>query len=418
MKSTGVTRSSAIGHQFAWVSAGRRGAALLQAMLFALFARTTSPQVFGIVAGVLGVFLIAQAITDMGVTSHMTSSRASNSAASEVPTALIFNAWSSVAMTLVLILFGWILHTVTDVGFMPLTLLAFSTGFDRYASLLVTVALADGNPRLFVGNTNLRRVITLMAMIALLLLNMDGLNAFSIATVIGSIVGAVGAYLTTRRYISYRGRTRLRNLLRGSWPYWLNSIGMQLRNADVLVVAIIAGPLSSGLFASASRLTSPFRIIPTALATVLLPNVSRLRANNESLRPALRASVLVIAVSTVVYGVGALLVPLVLVPVLGHEYAGSELPIQLVLLGMPFAAVASLSGSVLQALGRARLVGYIAIGFSVGCLVIVGLGGLIDGAVGAAVGLSASFVVQSALLVAWLPSSRKRLRRERQNAIQ
>ncbi|MCR2784959.1 MULTISPECIES: oligosaccharide flippase family protein [unclassified Microbacterium] len=402
-----------ISGQFFWVSGGRFMGALLQAVTLALFARVATPALFGVVASLTGIFLLMHALTDLGVTSHMTAVRASDPASGVVSAALRFNLWSSIVMAAVLTVLAVAWSAVSGVEAGALVGLAVATSIDRYADLRATLALADGNAKIFVGNMNLRRLVTLAAFLASIAVGAPALAGLAIATVIGSLAAGLSAFALTRAVELGSDPVPLGALIRGSWPYWLNTVGTQIRNLDVAVVTAAGGPLASGFYAAASRLTSPFRIIPTAMATVLLPAVSRLRAQGRGLAPAAKPAALVVFTTSAVYAFGVLIAPWVVTLVLGAAYAGAVVPVQIVMASMPFAAVASVLGSILQGVGQTRIVGSAAIAMSSVCLVMAFVGASLSGAAGAAMGLGFSYLVQAGILSYGMIRWRRREKRGR-----
>lgn len=402
-----------ISGQFFWVSGGRVIGALLQALTLALFARAATPTLFGVVAALTGVFLLVHALTDLGVTSHMTAARASDPKSGIVSAALRFNLWSSIVMAAALALLSVVWAAVAGVPTAAVVALAVATSVDRYADLRATLALADGDAKLFVGNMNLRRIVTLLVFLVCLAAGVPALGGFALATLIGSGVAGVSAFVMTRSRGLNKDAVAFGALIRGSWPYWLNTVGTQVRNLDVAIVTAASGSLASGLYAAASRLTSPFRIIPTAMATVLLPAVSRLRAEGRGLASAAKPAALVVLSTSALYALGVLITPWAVVLLLGEQYAGAIGPVQVVLASMPFAAVASVLGSILQAVGQTRIVGSAAIVMSSLCLVMAFVGASLAGAAGAAMGLGFSYLIQAGILASGAVRWRRREKRDR-----
>lgn len=386
--------------QFVWVAGGRIAAAVIQALMLLLLARSVAPADFGIFSAIFGLGVVAQNVFDLGLGTFVIRERARDSESPLLVRALQMNSGASLLMGLV----GTTALLVTSLGdatFLTYIPLIVAMAVERNADVRLGLALADGKARINVTNLVTRRTFALVLFVPLTYLaHLDPIIAFGLASVAAATASALSAHLYIRGTDIERGtRTSVRTTLAAATPFWINSVATQARNLDALLVTVLAGPVVSGLYATASRLTGPLRILPTSLSAVLLPQATRLASDSAERRRWLRGVLKVTGVMLVFYGMLALVIPPLVPLVLGAEYAPSGTAVRIVLAGLVFAAAASLLSTTLQGWGDAAYVGKVAAVTTAVCLAAVGLGALELGASGAAIGLSLSFLVQAAALI-------------------
>lgn len=378
--------------QFAWASGARIAAAALQAVLLIVAARAVSPAEFGVLASVLGIATVVQTALDMGVSTFVTRERAAEPESGAIATALRFNTLTSLAMAVLAILALAGAGALNPV-FYFLVPLAIWMSAERTADVRLSIAFADGDVRVNSINLVSRRVAGILIFLGLLVFSVEPLLAYAIAVAIAAIGSSVFANIYVRRRVTARPDISFRQLLRLSWPYWMHSVATQLRNLDSAITAVVAGPVQAGYFSVASRLTSPLRILPTSLASVLLPNASR--AGHSDMRKLARLASLSVGLCVAIYGLVFALTPLVLPWLLGQDYAASVPSVMIVVAGLPFAAAVSLFSSLLQGAGHKHFVASVSVAASTVCLALVALMGWAWGALGAASALSSTFVLQA-----------------------
>lgn len=364
-----------------------------------LVARAVSPAEFGLLAAVLGVATLLQTTFDMGVQTFTTKERAAYGDVGTVATALRFNSVTALLVLAIATLLLVVAAIVISPAIYLLLPLAIWVSAERTADVRLVISLADGD--LNVNGINLvgRRALAIVIFIASQPLAVQPLLGYSLSVAIGGMASALFAYSYVRTRVTASPSLSFRSLLRQSWPYWVNSVATQARNLDSTVVAVVAGPLQAGLFSVSSRLTSPLRLLPTALSMVLLPNAARGDGSKVVIGGLLRLTAIAVGVSSAIYAVIFLMTPGIIAVVLGSTYADSALPVQIVLCGLPFAAVTSMLSSILQGRNHKNFVALVSTLFAVGCLAVVAVGAVVYGAVGAAIGLSGSLVLQSGAVI-------------------
>jgi O-antigen/teichoic acid export membrane protein len=391
----------ALGGQFAWVSAGRVLAAVIQAVSMLLLIRSVTPSEFGVFSAVYGLLALVQTIFDVGLPTLVIRERARDAKSATVGAALRLNDRLALAMAGVLmvsiVLAGLVIAPYYFV-FAPLALWAAA---ERNADVWLGVAIADGDAKVNTLNLVLRRVGSLVLFFLLLTgLSLDPILSFGAATAVAACVSWLFAHTFVSRRLATRTVVAPRVLLQQSWPYWVNSAATQARNIDTAITGIVAGPVQGGFYGAASRLTTPLRILPTSLASVLLPAAAR--HTSASLGKLVRLLGIVMIGFGGFYAALFAAVPWAVPTFLGPDYTGAVPALQVTALGLMFAAGASLISAPLQGVGLKKFVASVAVSTTVICLIGVVTGAALAGAVGAAVGLAFSYVVQSSLLLSRL----------------
>ncbi|WP_165384849.1 oligosaccharide flippase family protein [Cryobacterium sp. SO1] len=393
-----TARRYRVGGQFAWVSGGRILAALIQAIIMLVLVRAVAPAEFGFFAAVYGVMTLAQTFFDFGLPTLVIRERAKRANPAIVAAALRLNNSLSLIMGVLLIAVTGLLGVVADSRFFLLLPLGLWAAAERNADAWLGVVFADGDARINTANLVARRMGNLALFIGFTLWTpIDPVLAFGISSAAAACASWVFAHVVVGRLLESTDRVAARVLLRLSWPYWINSVATQARNLDATIIGFVAGTAQAGFYAAAARLTSPLRILPTSLASVLLPASST--RNSSTMRGLLKLVAIVVGGLGLFYLLLGLAVPYVVPIVLGEAYTGAILALQITAVGLVFAAAASLLGSLLQGVGLKHFVAGTAVLTTLVCLIGVGIGGLMWGAAGAACGLAFSYVVQSAVLV-------------------
>ncbi|AZG48093.1 lipopolysaccharide biosynthesis protein [Gordonia insulae] len=412
-KRTGSESSRVFG-QAAIVGVGRVGGAALQAISFALIARSSGPASFGYFAAAYGVVVALQAVVGLGLIQTIVAHRAAASADQPgvkppyeegvVRLALRMSLLIT-TVVLVLIVIAWLPIQMTQglKAFVPI-IIAWGV-VDNYVESWLGLSLADGRVYENALATVARRAIALG--FVLLATGVSGDASLFAAT--GLLVGSIAVL----PLVVWRNHRYVEGALGFSWGpevarigggFWVNSVAVQLRNFDAAVLALAgAAPMVVGMYGAASRLVTPFRIVPTSFAMVLMPHASRV--GRAGARRLLLPVVMVVGLSSMLFASIAALSPWLIPTTLGPAYADAVPCIQIVCIGLVFASVASQFSSLLQGWGRSSLVAVIAVGSCVACLAGLVLVGTLDmGANAAAAVLCATFMIQAALLTLFVGS--------------
>lgn len=389
--------SEKIGSRFAWTSSSRLLAAVIQAVTLVLLARWTSPAVFGVVAAVLAVASVAQVAFAFGIQTSVVRERARDPHSPLIFASLRLNDQSALLLAVV---FGALigLASLIDPLYLQLLPLAVWISTSRNSETWLSIVFADGDVWINAANQVVTRTLALGLFVGLYVANIAPVLAYSISYAVVWLASSVYAHvLVRRRVVVPDRRPTIREVLTHSKPFWMHSLATQGRQLDVVVAALFTTPVQAGYYALASRLVRPFRTLTTSLAAVLLPSASR-RGSFKVVRRIRKLIWLTFLVTTALYVVGALILPWLVPILLGDEYEGAVLTLQVTVLSLSFGAVVPLLSSVLQGVGLMRFVATISWASTALCLLLVAVGAAAGGAVGAAVGLGVSFVVQAVAL--------------------
>jgi len=381
--------------QFSWILAGRIIAAALQAATVAILARLLGPQQFGVLAVVLGVIIWLQAVADLGMAKLVVRERAAGNSADLVAGGLWINSRSTLILSIVLGLAFIGGGLAFDESLFLMLPLAVSAAGEKNADTWLGVAIADGDTHLNSLNLVGRRTIALTGFLTLNSLDISPMLSYSSAVAVAAITSVIFA----RRHVSkleISARASFAETISTARPFWMNTLAVQLRNLDAMVVGVVANASAVGYYATASKLSGPLNMLPTSLSVVILPHAARTR--RESLSSIVKIVFLAGSLVGLIYLSLVFIIPWLIPTVLGHAYIPAIVPLQIVLVGLIFAAFSSLFGAVLQGRGLPREVATIAVCATIYLMVALAVLGSIFGAVGAALALASSYAVDSLAL--------------------
>jgi len=358
--------------------------ALSQAVLLILLARDVGAHEFGIMASFLAahtfLFLVAGMNTPTFVTREI--------ALGNVATALAGIRANAIVMAIAMLCAaGSSLLAVSQ----PLMALAVAGNATAVWSERVTenrLAIAYGERRIGapVATLMIRSLAPLGLYLGLGVAGVDQLLAFAIARVAAGIVCQLLGALLVRLPGCSCERVPLTGVLRQQASLAV-SVGMvSLRTLDSVLVIAIAGASNSGVYSAVSRVVSPFGILAMATVPVLVPRAAV--ASPDKVRRILDAlligGLLLSSVTLLAFPYREILV----VSVLGPEFAGGGAVLAFALLRIGPYAVAPLIGSALQAKGIGRAVAINDAATSVMALIALAVGAIVAGATGAAAGFA------------------------------
>jgi O-antigen/teichoic acid export membrane protein len=387
------------------VTAGGYVAQLVTAVMYLIAARHLPPSKFGPVLGAIGLALVIITVADMGINNWVVRRLATSS--DRKASSLLFEDTFGVKLALALALglvwiglcflavpFGFRFEDVSPLGVLVIASIVAATLLVplRASERLAVVA--------FVGI--FEKVAALVVSIICFAIFPRSAIPLTMGLASGSVLAALMAGILLPppyRSLPRFSLSALLALLRSSINFGLASLASQLQRADVAVVNFVAGPVASGLYGAAARLSSLIGVMPTAFSQSMYPFIARSSDRKAAYWSALRTgSLMLVAVS------GSLLVcylyaPLIISVLLGNEYLESAAVLRIYLPGLFLASVNQpLSmllqvehdeGFVARVVGAASLVG----------LSGVALGAAMGGAVGAAIGFILLQVVTSAFLI-------------------
>lgn len=378
---------NAILRRFSWALLGRLAGALVYALSFLLLARWTSVEDFGRYSGALAMVSLSQVVMDFGLSTYVIRLRAAHSSSGEIGDCLRYNNLSCLTFLVVgvssLVLAGGFFNLLV-----PVVVWAC---LEKMADVWLGVYQGDGRNRDIALHVFRRRVLALLIFIFLYVAGVPALFAFGLGLAASALLAYLRVSAEIRPLLAPRSREAWQVVLSRGRPYWVNSIAVQLRTLDVMLVTALAGPAQAAYFAVANRLVTPLSMLPSSLATILMPSVSKGELGQGA---AFRATIAMTAIASVPLLLIIVLAPLCVPPLLGNDYRPAVPVLQIICVGMVFLSASSMLIAILQGIGRARYVARMSAALSIGYLLFLPMA-LRAGAVGAAVALAAMFLVRA-----------------------
>lgn len=378
----------------AWMVSGRLLAAVLQAGALVLVARSSGPTGFGALAAFLGLVVVFQSAFDLGIPTYLLRQAARHKNSTEI--ALCLRVFRKIGWLLLFALFGLALlfSASAELDWWSFLPLAVAGWLERQADVRLNIAVANGEVWKNTVNLVFRRSITLALLVYGEVLGWNALEAFSLASMIGSMVSYLMSYRLARlpHFVNKLEGPASRELLRRCRPFWANSMGTQMRNFDVSIVTIMASPLVAGYYGAIARSLNPLMLLSTSLATIVLPLVARSEGKNQKKLWLPIGGTL--GVVFAVYGALFALTPNLIPLVFGEDFEATTNGFRVALFGLVFASISAVQTAFLQALGKEKIVGRISMATSAFMMLSVAIGAVLGGVTGAALGLTACYALQ------------------------
>lgn len=169
------------------------------------------------------------------------------------------------------------------------------------------------------------------------------------------LIATLGVLLIFSPFWLFRVLARpmgLKHTVRLSLPYWGADLLSKLQTLDVVIANLVIGPVGVGVYAAASRISSPLNILASSVLSVLTPELSRqrgssrLQASHRSMKFLGIVSISLILLSPAI--------GLLLEWILGPGYEGLAWPAAVLCISAGFAAVNQGQVAYLYAAGEAR----------------------------------------------------------------
>ncbi|MFD3442996.1 lipopolysaccharide biosynthesis protein [Microbacteriaceae bacterium 4G12] len=374
--------------QFALMLVARSMASIIQVVALLVLARVVEPAALGAVSAIVGIGAFLSALLDFGVGTFLLKLRALTPADPRIHAALRLNDLTSVVLGVVVT----VLALLFGIDPVPAVLLAVWILLDKNTDTQVSVATADGRMGPVTAIVLGRRVLGIVAFVALLLAGMEPVLAFALGQTVGAVYGVVHGKLTTRAGLTRADRFDYAGVIRDSRHFWVAVLSAQVRELDVAIISVAASGASGGLYSVAMRLSKPATLFASSLASVILPSAAR--GGAAVARRNGRTIVWLALGSAVLGGLLWPLMPWLVILTAGDAYADATLPAQVLLVAMGFIALCSPLGSLLQSQHHERFVA--ANGVVFGVLTVLGLfvGALAGQATGAAIALGVVYLAK------------------------
>lgn len=385
--------------QSSWLFGSRIIGAAIQALILALLARQVTPGSLGTLVALMGILAFCSGIAELGLSPYALRTQARMG---YVPNSVaVINRVTTLILYVVGMLILVVSATLLDsdaVASHALAVLAIWAGTEKNSRLWTNVLVGQGRSQRTASVHVANRVAALGIFLFLLYAIDDAITAYALAITVSAALANRVLYYSARDAVREEPEDRtFGEVLRASFPFMVNTIGVQIRNLDVTLVSLVGGAAAAGLYGLPARLTTPLRMVPSAIAPVVLRYAAKREAAYMAAIRWLIATTLLL--SALGLGIFALLARYVILGVFGAQYVEAVRPLQILCIGIIFAFAVTLLTSTLQGIGRERVVGSVAVLVNVGALLFVMAGTITWGADGAAAGLAISYCLHSLILL-------------------
>jgi O-antigen/teichoic acid export membrane protein len=384
--------------QVSWSLAARILAAGLQLAVIILLARGLPPSRFAGVSTVNVILLMITAINGFGLIRQIEYRRSVDRDDPTLPALYATRLRYAYASAL-----GWVAAMLA---------LWAITGNGTYAALLPAaiwllaeqitqtwngISIVDGRAHELVWSYLSRRAPVVGVLGIALVAGLDVVWAWTVGLALGGILAFVQAVRRQEPWARHLVPPRRQPGPRVShdFGYWLSQVGDQLRDFDVPALAAV-DIHAAGIYALPARLLRPMNMIAAATAQIAFPTLSRRR---QVTRRHLMLGVLAGSLPSVVVALALLALAGFLPALVGDEYEASVPIMRIVCVGAALWAPCPLLVTYLQSRSdeATNVLGVVVVVLSGVQLLAVCIGGIVDGATGAAIG---STLMQALILVA------------------
>lgn len=376
--------------QFSAMIGARLAASVFQAVNFILLARAVSPSDIGLASAITGVCMVVFTVTDFGLSTLISKSYAHGDQVMAA-SALHFTTLTSWTFGVIALAAGLGLSAV---GVIPLslTVLTLAMAVDRCVEFRLSVPMAANLKVVPSSSILIRRGTQLMLYIGFVAVGVPALWAFSITYLLGAAAGYFQTTLFLRRLVGkVSSRRPAREVFGKGFPFGVTNVSIQIQYLDSFLVSAFSGAHNAGLYAAASKVTTPLLLVPGTLAASVLPHAARATPHR-----ARTLGVRILLVLTVMLILGApfgfLLAEPVCVLLYGDAYRAAGLPLAFLLVGIPFAIVAAAISAILQAHGDEGFVAKVGGMSAVAFVPAISIGAISGGPTGAAIASTLVYV--------------------------
>ncbi|MFT4256219.1 MAG: lipopolysaccharide biosynthesis protein [Pseudoxanthomonas sp.] len=390
----GRLMANGIVKQFSTVLAGRLLSAGIQAASILLLAKWVSVESFGLCVALLGLMTALQTLGDVGVTTFVTKEVAAHGHNARVLAAQRMSRRATTALALAGFIACTVLAAIDNLDF-ALTLPLWGWLLvERVTEIHIAVAMGQQRPHVAMLSLVIRRVLSLALFCLLFSLGVTPLLAFSAGYLFGSLLALPLSRMKGSEADS-AGNVAFRDVFTECRHYWIHSFSLQARNVDTFLVGMVSGPAQAAFYGFGARLLTPLRMVPTALASIMLPHSAR---SGSSAMPGKKLAAIALLLSIPYLGL-MLLWPLLIPWLFASEYTGAILPLQIMSAALSLTSCTSIVSAVLQGWGHGARVSRISATATTATLLLVTAGSSLAGATGAATGFAIAACTHVVLVV-------------------
>jgi O-antigen/teichoic acid export membrane protein len=283
---------------------------------------------------------------------------------------------------------------LSAIGVIPISIsvLTLAVAIDRCVEFRLFVPMAATRKVEPSSSILIRRVTQLGLYLGFVGVGVPALWAYSTTYLLGALAGYAQSTLFLRRLVGKEDSRRpAREVFGKGFAFGVKNVSTQIQYLDSFLVSAFSGAHSAGLYAAASKVTSPLILIPGTLAASVLPHAARAtprRARELGVRVVLVLAVVLILGAPV----GFILAEPVCTLLYGDAYRGAGRPLAFLLVGIPFAIVAAALSAILQGQGDERFVAKVGVIFTLAFVSAISIGAISSGPTGAAIGSTLVYV--------------------------
>jgi O-antigen/teichoic acid export membrane protein len=383
--------------QVSWSLCARILAAGLQLAVIILLARGLPPSRFAVVSTVNVILLMITAINGFGLIRQIEYRRSVDRDDPALPALYATRLRYAHASAL-----GWVaamlaLWTITGQGiYAALLPAAIWLLTEQITQTWNGISIVDGRAHELVWSYLSRRAPVVAVLGIALVAGLDVVWAWTVGLALGGILAFVQAVRRQEPWLRHLVPPRRQPgpHVSHDFGYWLSQVGDQLRDFDVPALAVVQIH-AAGIYALPARLLRPMNMIAAATAQIAFPALSRRRrvTRRQLMLGVLAGSLPSVVVTLVLLALAGFLPALV-----GDEYEASVPIMRIVCVGAALWAPCPLLVTYLQSRSddATNVLGVVVVTLSGVQLLAVCIGGIADGATGAAIG---STLVQAIILV-------------------
>lgn len=375
---------------FLTLLAARIAGVVCQGITIVLVARKLGVVSFGQLSVAITFVTIFMVIAELGLTPFLTKSYSQGDIALSL-SILALNRWAAWLAAFGSIPVTWLILGSNQSALFGSAALCIGASLEKICDVICSIPISDGRA-LAASKTILLRRISGLVVTLILLQTVDGSLAYCLGILAAGVIGTVISLHFSGGLSPSVERSSVLFALRQSQPYFWANLSVQSRMLDVILVNSLLSRYDAGLYSAASRLASPFMLIPGTLSAIVLPRASR--SGREYGR---RLGTRLLLLGFLCSGVGAVSAIIfrgVVSFVLGPQFEGAISPLVALFAFLPFVAVSSPLGSLLQGIGREKVVATSGVAFAILGLATCSVGAVTFGATGAAVGMGSSYVLK------------------------
>ena len=372
--------------QFLWILGARLTANLLQAINIILLARAVSPSDIGLTSAIIGFCMVLFTVTEFGFATLIIKScaRGDHAMAASALRYTTLSTWTFGSIGFVAGL------GLSAGGIIPLSLttLILAVAIDRCVEYRLGVPIAANSKVIPSTSILIRRGTQIVVFLAFMGVGLPALWAYSLAQLLGALVGYLqSTFFLSRMVVRVSSHRPVKEVLGKALAYYVNGVTGVIQTLDSFLVSVFSGAHSAGLYAAASRATSPLILIPGTLAESMLPHATR-ATPQQARKFGVRLVLMLLVVLVLGAPIGFIIAEPLCTLLYGEAYRGAGLPLAVLFLGIPFAILAAAVSAILQAQGDAKFVAKVGMARALSFVAAVAIGSIMYGAIGAAIGSS------------------------------